>query len=138
MTAKALLIDDSAPARSVLRRRLEQIGCEVLGEAGDAVHGLELFRKLHPNLIILDLIMPQTDQFDAMALLKVIRKESPDAAVVVISAQPRASAGIDFMREGALAYLEKPFIDFKALVAALSRAFPDLNTNPLNRSSRRL
>jgi len=56
---RVLIVEDSPTHRSVLRHRLVEICCEVVGEAGNASEGLELFRTLHPQLVTLDPLMPQ-------------------------------------------------------------------------------
>jgi two-component system, chemotaxis family, chemotaxis protein CheY len=60
---QTLIVEDSPTGRSVLRRRLEEIGCEIVGEAGNASAALELFRTLHPQLVTLDLLMPQVGEW---------------------------------------------------------------------------
>lgn len=138
MGVRTLVVEDSTPARSVLRRRLEELGCTVVAEADDAVRGLEMFRRLRPDLVTLDLILPRSEQLDAHALFRTIRAESPQAKVIVISAQPKLTTRSDFIREGAVAYLEKPFIDLQSLATALARAFPELSVKTPKRSGRRL
>jgi two-component system, chemotaxis family, chemotaxis protein CheY len=129
---RALLVEDSIPIRALLRRRLEQLGCDVVGEAATAEEGLALFRDLLPDLITLDLLMPDSGT-DAKELFRAIRKESPAAVVIVISGRPKSIEAAAFLREGALAYLEKPFISLSSLTKPLARVFPDLKPSPLNR-----
>jgi two-component system, chemotaxis family, chemotaxis protein CheY len=122
---KVLIVEDSPTGRSVLRRRLEEIGCEIVGEAGNASEGLELFRTLHPQLVTLDLLMPQSGEVDAKLLFRSIREEAPEAAVVVISAHPKANEQAEYMGNGALAFFQKP-VDFKSLVSKLKQIFPQI------------
>jgi CheY-like chemotaxis protein len=123
---KVLIVEDSPTGRSVLRRRLEETGCEVVGEAGNASEALESFRTHHPQLVTLDLLMPQSaGGMDAKTLFRSIRKEAPEAAVVVISAQPRAREQAEYMGNGALAYFQKP-VDFASLVSKLKQIFPQV------------
>lgn len=126
MSVDVLIVDDSLPLRTLLKRRLETIGCRVVAEAGDAFEGLKLYRSEHPRLVTLDLMMPLVAQIDAKALFRTIRKESPETAVIVISAQPKVQEKADYLREGALDYVQKPFIDFEALAEKLRRCFPEL------------
>jgi CheY-like chemotaxis protein len=126
VAVSTLIVDDSPPARSLLRRRLEGMGCVVVAEAGDAAEALSLFRSHTPKLVTLDLMMPLVDEMDAKALFHAIRKESPETAVIVISAQPKTAERADYLREGALDYLQKPFIDFDSLAQTLERFFPEL------------
>ena len=123
MAVQALIVEDSPTGRSVLRRRLEEIGCEIVGEAGNASAALELFRTLRPQLVTLDLLMPPAGGVDAKSLFRSIRKEAPEAAVVVISAQPKAREQAEYMGGGAVAYFEKPF-NFASLVSKLKQIFP--------------
>ncbi len=126
MLVRALVVEDSLSARSIIRQRLETIGCEIVATAADSATALELVRELRPQLVTLDLIMPETGSLHARELFHIIRKEMPEVAIVVISAQSKASQRADFMREGAIEYFEKPFIDFDALAEKLSRIFPDI------------
>jgi CheY-like chemotaxis protein len=130
---RALLVDDSVPIRALLRRRLEQLGCDVVGEASSADEGLELFRELLPDLIALDLMMPAVNGTDAKQLFRAIRSESPAAAIIVISIRPKSIEAAAFLREGALAYLEKPFISLNSLTKPLARVFPELRSGVLGR-----
>jgi two-component system chemotaxis response regulator CheY len=133
MAVRVLLVEDSIAIRGVLRRRLELLGCEVVGEASSSEEGLALFRKLSPDLITLDLIMPETSQSDAKDLFRAIRKESPGAVVIIVSARPKSVEAAAFIREGALAYLEKPFISLASLVKPLTRVFPELKLPNMSR-----
>jgi len=123
---RALLVEDSIPIRALLRRRLERLGCDVVGEAGTAEEGLERFHELLPDLVTLDLMMPDINGIDAKQLFRTIRTESPKAVVIVISVRPKSIEASAFLREGALAYLEKPFISLASLTKPLARIFPEL------------
>jgi two-component system, chemotaxis family, chemotaxis protein CheY len=133
VAVRTLLVEDSVPIRALLRRRLEGLGCDVVGEAGTAEEGLELFRNLSPDLITLDLIMPDTNQMDGKQLFRTIRKESPEAVVIVISARPKSVEAAAFLREGALVYVEKPFVSLANLSKPLTRVFPELKPSVFSR-----
>lgn len=128
MSVRTLVVEDSVSARGIIKQRLEAIGCEIVATAADSATALKLVRELHPQLVTLDLIMPETGSLHAKELFRLIRKEMPEVAVVVISAQPKASLRADFMREGAIEFFEKPFIDFDKLAEKLSRIFPDIES----------
>jgi len=123
---KTLIIEDSVAARSFLQKRFEEIGCEVVGIAGNSAEGLNMFRSLQPQVVSLDLLMPDTADLTSKDLFRIIRKESPGVAVVIISAQPKASQRSDYIREGAIEYLEKPFIKFDILAEKLASLFSDI------------
>ena len=59
--AKILLVDDSKMSRKMLRTILEGMGHEIVGEAADGVEGLNLYKELHPDIITMDITMPQKD-----------------------------------------------------------------------------
>jgi two-component system, chemotaxis family, chemotaxis protein CheY len=123
MAVQALIVEDSRIGRSVLKLHLEKAGFEVVAEAGNASEGRELFQRLHPQLVTLDLLMPQVGEMDAKSLFHLIRKEAPGVAVVVISAHPLGTERAQYLRNGALAYFEKP-LNFRSLIAKLEQLFP--------------
>lgn len=126
MSVRTLVVEDSASARAIIKQRLEAIGCEIVGTAADSSAALELVRELRPQLVTLDLIMQEPGSLHAQELFRIIRKEMPEVAVVVISAQSRTALRADFLGEGAIEFFQKPFIDFDMLAEKLSRIFPDI------------
>jgi DNA-binding NarL/FixJ family response regulator len=126
LPVETLIIDDSDTFRRILRARLESIGCEIVGEAYSAAEGLELFRAHRPRLVTLDLIMPESEKMDADALFLAVRKESPETAIVVISANRRDLNASHFLAAGAIAYLDKSFMNFDRMTDTLKRVFPEL------------
>lgn len=136
MAVEVLIVDDSEDFRYLLRKRLESYGCEVVAEARNAREGLKLFREKRPRLVTLDLLMPDDPEFVPRDLLRQIRRESPQTAIVVISVQRANSNASTFLREGALAYWEKSFLNFDDVRRRLTRIFPEMKTPPMpNRSS---
>ncbi len=119
---RTLIVEDSIPTRRMLRARMETLGCIIVGEAENPTQGLKLFRELDPQVITLDLIMPQVDDFNTERLFKVIREEKPDTRVIVIRSSSKAmTAAACTSRRGAVAYLEKPFVNFDQLREKLGR-----------------
>lgn len=125
MVVTTLIVDDSAVARDWLRRNLGNLGCLVVGEADSASEGLRQFRALRPRLVTLDIMMPEIDSMDSMALFRQIRQKDADAAVLVVSARPLADSHA-FLKMGAVGYLEKPFVDFDKVAQLLRGYFPEL------------
>jgi DNA-binding NarL/FixJ family response regulator len=125
MPIDTLIVDDSAVFRRVLQSRLENIGCRIVAQAENSKDGLELFRTHHPQLVILDLMMPTPDNFGPKELFSSIRSESPETAVVIISIHLRNANAAAFLAAGAVAYIEKSFMDFSKLVITLRRIFPE-------------
>ena len=127
LSIETLIVDDSDAFRRVLQARLENIGCKVVGEARTASEGLALFRSLRPRLITLDLVMPGSEDTNAETLFQTIRRESPGTAMLVISVSRRDLNAAHFLAAGAVAYLEKNFMNFDRLAITLKGVFPELD-----------
>jgi two-component system chemotaxis response regulator CheY len=132
---KTLIVEDSIPTRRMLRARMETLGCVIVGEAENPTQGLKLFRELDPQVVTLDLIMPQVDEFNTEQLFKIIREEKPDTSVIVISSSSKAMTAATYISHGAVAYLEKPFVNFDQLREKLDALYPDLTAQRHSRSS---
>ena len=128
VAVEALIIDDSPVARLIIRHHLEQIGCTIAGEAGNPAAGLDLFRKIKPSLVTLDLIMPTVDGVDTLQAFRIMRKENPSTRILVVSAVPFEKTRRTMTEEGALAYIAKPFnkFSFNKSRRRLLHAFPEL------------
>lgn len=128
MPVEVLIIDDSAMARRIIRHHLEQIGCTVTGEADNPWLGLKLFREAKPQIVTLDLIMPSVDGVDAAEAFRCMRRENPDARILVVSAVPFEKTRQTMVDEGALAYIIKPFnkFSFEQARLRLQVFFPEL------------
>jgi two-component system, LytTR family, response regulator len=113
---RALVVDDEPLARSnvvLLLRKDPEI--EIIGECGSALEGLEEIRKRHPDLVFLDVRMPEYDGFD---VLEMLGRDAPPAIVFVTAYDQYALKAFD---TGALDYLLKPFSNAR-FVRALERA----------------
>jgi two-component system, chemotaxis family, chemotaxis protein CheY len=112
MAISALIIDDSPFARKIIRHHLVKFGCKVVGEAESAAQGLRLFRELKPDLVTLDVMMPELDGIESLTAFRIMRKEDPETRIVVVSVLPFEKTRETFLREGALAFVVKPFNQF--------------------------
>ncbi len=90
--SKVLIIDDDEMLRIILRDTLENAGHEVL-EAPDGGVGMALFRENSPDLIIADILMPETDGIETITEL---RKDYPDVKIIAISGGSQRTE-IDFL-----------------------------------------
>jgi DNA-binding NarL/FixJ family response regulator len=72
-----LLVDDSAPIRQSLRRAFEQAGWQVCGEAGNGREAIAKAGDLHPQVVVLDLAMPEMNGITAARILKRMLPEVP-------------------------------------------------------------
>lgn len=104
--AKILIVDDSRTSRKILRGILEQNGHEIIGEAVDGQDGVLKFRELQPEVTTLDITMPIMDGLEA---LQVIKKDSPDANIVMVTAAGQQNKMIDAIKYGASEFVTKPF-----------------------------
>jgi DNA-binding NarL/FixJ family response regulator len=101
---RVLLVDDASAIRNALRGVMEDAGIEVVGEATDGVEGVALTGSLRPDVVLMDLRMPDGDGFEATAR---IVKEHPGVRVVVLSAYETEESAEAVMAAGAFAFLPK-------------------------------
>ena len=116
MSAKLLIVDDSALSRRTLRRILESAGYEVV-EADDGMTALELYFLEKPNLVLLDLVMKGMYGLDVLVKL---REMDPNALVVIASADIQSSTRKLVDEAGALAFINKPFVSEQVIAAVES------------------
>ena len=106
--ARVLVIDDEELVLDALGRLLERAGHEVF-TAGDAATGESLYRQKHPDVAIIDILMPQKDGIAAIISL---RNEFPDAKIIAISGGGKTGK-LDFLPAaqhlGAIRTFVKPF-----------------------------
>jgi two-component system, chemotaxis family, chemotaxis protein CheY len=134
-TVATLIVDDSAESRAWLKNRLETLGCTVVGEAASAAEGQEQFEALRPRLVTLDIMMPEVDGMSAMDLFLHISQKASEVGVLVISVRPLADSH-EFLRLGAIGYLEKPFINFDEAAKLLRAFFPELEVKSVANGKR--
>lgn len=100
-----LVVDDHALFRSGVISLLERDDRFVLsGEAGDALEGIKLARKLRPDVILMDLNIPGFSGLDA---LRVVAKEAPFSRVIVLTVSENGDDLVEAIRSGAAGYLLK-------------------------------
>jgi len=105
---RLLIVDDS----NVMRRRIERSQqfdeLHVVGAAANGVEALELFRQTDPDLVTMDLTMPQMDGIECIEKLVQLK---PAIRILVISALADKATAVDAMEKGANGFLNKPFTD---------------------------
>jgi len=109
----------------ILRRRLEAIGCEIVAEADSSAAADEVIEAASPDLITLDIQMPEIAGMDAYTLFRKVRRERPHIEFVVISGTNYFQNRRDFLKGGAIGFFAKP-IDFHGLLTLLRATFPEL------------
>jgi len=103
---KILLVDDAAFMRMMIKDILVKNGYTVCGEGQDGIEAVAKYRELKPDLVIMDITMPNKDGLTA---LKEIKKEFPSAKVVMCSAMGQESYVVDAIKSGASDFIVKPF-----------------------------
>ena len=106
MAKKILLVDDAAFMRKMIKDTLSKNGYTELFEAVDGADAVEKFNEIGPDLVIMDITMPNMDGLEA---LKAIRAADPGANVVMCSAMGQETMVIDAIRSGAKDFIVKPF-----------------------------
>jgi DNA-binding response OmpR family regulator len=107
--ARILVVDDSPDVRLALATILEDAGYDVVeAENGDQVFDLAV--KESPNLVLLDVMMPRVNGFDALATLKADTRTSP-IPVIMVTAKGRPEDMVMARSLGAVEYITKPWAD---------------------------
>jgi two-component system chemotaxis response regulator CheY len=103
---RAMIVDDTAFMRMMMRGLLEEMGIQVVAEARNGKEAVELFPKLIPDLITMDITMPELDGVEA---LKQIISIDASARVIMCSAMGQRGFVLDALRCGAKDFIVKPF-----------------------------
>jgi len=101
-----LIVDDIAFVRKTLKQILSSHGYRVVGEADNGIDAIELYQSLKPDLVTLDLVMPH---MNGVEVTKAIRKEAPDAKIVILSGMMQENLVTEAILAGANDYVVKPF-----------------------------
>jgi two-component system chemotaxis response regulator CheY len=103
---KVLVVDDAAFMRMALRKMLVNLGYEVISEAENGVEGVRRYKECHPDLVTMDITMPELDGIGA---LKEIIRFDPNAIVIMVSALGQESYIKEAILSGAKYFIVKPF-----------------------------
>ena len=106
MSARILIVDDAAFMRMMIKEILTKNGYTVVGEASDGAQALEKYKELKPDLVTMDITMPEMDGIQA---LKEIRANDTGAKVIMCSAMGQQAMVIDAIQAGARDFIVKPF-----------------------------
>ncbi|MFK7695826.1 response regulator [Paenibacillus sp. HJGM_3] len=106
MANRILIVDDAAFMRMMIKDILSKNGYEVVGEASDGAQAIEKYKELKPDLVTMDITMPE---MDGIAALKEIKKADGTAKVIMCSAMGQQAMVIDAIQAGAKDFIVKPF-----------------------------
>jgi len=111
---RVLVVDDAAFMRMMIKDILRKGGYEVVGEAEDGAKAIEKYKELQPDLVTMDITMPD---MDGIAAVKEIRKIDPNALIIMCSAMGQQAMVIDAIQAGARDFVVKPFQPDRVLEA---------------------
>ncbi len=114
MAYRVLIVDDAIFMRRMIADILRKEGFEICGEAGSGLQAVEKYRELKPDLVTMDIIMPDMSGIDAV---REIVKEFPDAKILMVSAMGQQGLVVEAIQAGAKDYVVKPFQPSRVLEA---------------------
>ncbi len=119
MPARVLIVDDHASFRSLARRLLVAGGFEVVGEATGGAEAITAARELTPDVVLLDVQLPDVDGFQ---VAKTLSADGSGAAIVLVSSRVRAEYGRRVEFSGARGFITKADLSGDTLQQALRGA----------------
>ncbi len=114
MGKKILIVDDAPVIRLMLKDILQHYDYEVVGEAGNGVIAVEKYKQLKPDLVTMDITMPEKDGIEALGDILAFDK---NAKVVMVTAIDQRDSLMSAIRLGASDYIVKPFEDDRVISA---------------------
>lgn len=106
MAKTILIVDDAAFMRMMIKDILTKNQYQVVGEAQNGQEAVTLYQKLKPDLVTMDITMPEMNGIDAV---KAIKKADPSAKIIMCSAMGQQAMVIDAIQAGARDFIVKPF-----------------------------
>jgi two-component system chemotaxis response regulator CheY len=117
MGKSVLVVDDAAFMRMMLKEILQKNGFDVLGEAENGAVSVAAYQKLKPDIVTMDITMPEMNGIDAV---KAIKSLDDKAKIVMVSAMGQQAMVIEAIQAGASDFIVKPFQP-ERVVEALSK-----------------
>ena len=114
MAQNVLICDDAAFMRMIIKNVLTKGGYNVVGEAENGAKAVEKYKELSPDLVLMDITMPEMDGIQA---LKEIKKIDPNAKVIMCSAMGQQAMVVESIQAGAKDFIVKPFQEDRVLEA---------------------
>lgn len=114
MSHTVLVCDDAIFMRTMIGDILSQAGFEVVGEAESGAQAVEKYRQLRPDLVTMDIVMPDMGGIDAV---RAICKDDPEARILMCSAMGQQALVVEAIQAGAKDFVVKPFQPSRVLEA---------------------
>lgn len=106
MANSILIVDDASFMRMMIKDILTKNGFDVVGEAENGARAIEKYKELNPDLVLMDITMPEVDGIQAV---KEIKKIDSSAKIVMCSAMGQQAMVIEAIQAGAKDFIVKPF-----------------------------
>ncbi len=122
---KILIVDDSLVVRRIVERLAASLHLTIVGQAENGKKALELFAQYKPDLVTLDITMPE---MDGLTCLEQMKAMYPQARILVISALKDRETAVHAIKLGAYGFITKPFMsdevksEIEAMIADLEKA----------------
>ena len=107
--ANIMVVDDAKFSRKMLSDILVEEGHEIVVEAENAGEAVEFYEKLNPDVVTMDIVMPEVGGIDSISALKAMVKADPKAKVVIVSGMGQQEIVEEFINAGAKDFIVKPF-----------------------------
>ena len=114
MSRTVLIVDDAIFMRTMIADILKSAGFEIVGEASSGVEAVERYKELEPDLVTMDIVMPDMGGIDAV---REIMKVDPNARVLIVSAMGQQGLVVEAIQAGARDFVVKPFQPSRVLEA---------------------
>ena len=118
---RILIVDDSKTSRKFLKNMLIGAGFEVVAEAIDGIDGIEKYKEFKPDVVTMDITMPNLDGIDAVTE---IMRIDPEAKIIMVTAAGQKNNVVEALKRGAVDFVQKPF-DAEVIVEVIKKAMED-------------
>jgi two-component system chemotaxis response regulator CheY len=105
-TKRVLIVDDAVVMRMMIKGILSKNGYEIVGEAQNGAEAVEKYRALTPDLVTMDMVMPEMDGISAV---KEIVANHPDARIIMCTSMGQQALVVEAIQAGAKSFITKPF-----------------------------
>lgn len=106
--ATIMVVDDAVFMRQMIIKVLVAEGHEIICEASSAKDAVEKYKKLRPDLVTMDIVMPMMEELDGIGAVREIIKFDPNARILIVSVMAQQSLIVDAIRAGAKDFVTKP------------------------------
>ena len=106
MSKKVLIVDDAVVMRMMIKGILSKHGYEVVGEAQNGVEAVDKYKQLQPDLVTMDMVMPEVDGITAV---RQIMSMDPNAKIIMCTSMGQQALVVEAIQAGAKSFITKPF-----------------------------